>query len=125
MSQNSQKPGQSSRGSGTTGGISSALTQSMAQDPLAWTKLGLGAAGAVGGGIEGYLTYQEKKRQQKLQEELARNADRRAEEQWKLEQRAYEEGGTQRGANTLATMAPVVSQGQTFRDRLRLLGGLA
>ena len=103
----------------------SALMQSMAQDPAAWAELGLGATGAVGGGIESYLTYREKKRQQKLQEELARNADRRAEEQWKLEQRAYEEGGTQRGANTLATMAPVVSQGQTFRDRLRLLGGLA
>ena len=103
----------------------SALMMSIANDPAAWAELGLGAAGAVGGGIEGYLTYQEKKRQQKLQEELARNADRRAEEQWKLEQRAYEEGGTQRGANTLATMAPVVSQGQTFRDRLRLLGGLA
>ena len=125
MSPNFQDLGQSSMGSGTTGDGSSALMQSMAQDPLAWTKLGLGAAGAVGGGIEGYLTYREKKRQQKLQEELARNADRRAEEQWKLEQRAYEEGGTQRGANTLATMAPVVSQGQTFRDRLRLLGGLA
>lgn len=125
MSPNFQDLGQSSMGSGTTGGGSSALMQSMAQDPLAWTKLGLGAADAVGGGIEAYLTYQEKKRQQKLQEELARNADRRAEEQWKLEQRAYEEGGTQRGANTLATMAPVVSQGQTFRDRMRLLGGLA
>ena len=125
MSPNFQELGQSSMGGGTTGGGSSALMQSMAQDPLAWTKLGLGAAGAAGGGIEAYLTYQEKKRQQKLQEELARNADRRAEEQWKLEQRAYEEGGTQRGANTLATMAPVVSQGQTFRDRLRLLGGLA
>ena len=103
----------------------SALMMSMAKDPAAWAKLGLGAAGAVGGGIEAFLTYREKKRQQKLQEELARNADRRAEEQWKLEQRAYEEGATQRGANTLATMAPVVSQGQTFRDRLRLLGGLA
>ena len=125
MSPNSQELGQQSMGSVATGGESSALMQSMAQDPLAWTKLGLGATGAVGSGIEAFLTYREKKRQQKLQEELARNADRRAEEQLKMEQRAYEEGSTQRGANTLATMAPVVSQGQTFRDRLRLLGGLA
>lgn len=106
-------------------GISSIIGASMAQDPLAWTKLGLGAASAVGGGIDAFMSYQERKRQQKLQEELAKNADRRAEERWKLDQKAYEEGTTQRGANTLATMAPVVSQGQTFRDRLRLLGGLA
>ena len=125
LGQSSKDGGTSLKGGGTTGGVSSVLMKSMAQNPLEWTELGLGAAGAVGGGIEAYLTYQERKRQQKLQEELARNADRRAEEQWKLEQRAYEEGGTQRGANTLATMAPVVSQGQTFRDRLRLLGGLA
>ena len=95
------------------------------QNPLAWANLGLGAAGAIGGGIEAYLTYKEKKRQQKLQEELAKNADRRAEEQLKQSIKAYEEGGTQRGANVLATMAPVISQAQTMRDRLRLLGGRA
>lgn len=107
------------------GGFSSIIGSSMAKDPLAWTKLGLGAAGAVGSGIDAFLSYNERKRQQKLQEELARNADRRADEQWKLEQKSYEDGTTQRGANTLATLAPVVSQGQTFRDRLRLLGGSA
>lgn len=108
-----------------SGGFLSSITKSMESDPLAWTKLGLGAASAVGGGIDAFLSYKERKRQQKLQEELAKNADRRAEEQWDLEQRAYGEGGSQRSANVLATMAPVVSQGQTFRDRLRLLGGSA
>ena len=106
-------------------GFLDTITGSMAQDPLAWTKLGLGVAGGTGSGIEAYLSYKERKRAQKLQEELARNADRRAERSLDQQIKAYDEGATQRGANTLATMAPVLSQAQTLRDRLRLLGGRA
>lgn len=106
-------------------GFLDTIKGSMAQDPLAWTELGLGVAESTGSGIEAYLSYKERRRAQKLQEELARNADRRAERSLDQQIKAYEEGATQRGANTLATMAPVLSQAQTLRDRLRLLGGRA
>ena len=106
-------------------GFLDAITGSMAKDPLAWTNLGLGVASGTGSGIDAYLSYKERRRAQKLQEELARNADRRAERSLDQQIRAYDEGATQRGANTLATMAPVLSQAQTLRDRLRLLGGRA
>ena len=106
-------------------GFLDTITRSMAQNPLEWTDLGLDAAGGIGSGIEAYLSYKERKRAQKLQEEMARNADRRAERSLDQQIKAYEEGATQRGANTLATMAPVLSQAQTLRDRLRLLGGRA
>lgn len=105
--------------------ILDAITRSMAQDPLEWTKLGFGVVEGTGSGIEAYLSHKEMRRAQKLQEELARNADRRAERSLDQQIKAYEEGATQRGANTLATMAPVLSQAQTLRDRLRLLGGRA
>lgn len=97
----------------------------MGDNPLAWANLGLGVAGAAGSGIDALLTYRERVRKRKLEEELAKNADRRAEKQLEQSIKAYEEGGTQRGANVLATMAPVISQAQTMRDRLRLLGGRA
>ena len=106
-------------------GFLDTITRSMAQNPLEWTDLGLDVAGGIGSGIEAYLSYKERKRAQKLQEEMARNADRRAERSLDQQIKAYEEGATQRGANTLATMAPVLSQAQTLRDRLRLLGGRA
>jgi hypothetical protein len=90
---------------------------------LTYAKLGLGAAGAVGSGIEAYLNYRDRQKQMRLQEEMMRNSDRRAETEQRQALRAYEEQGTQRSANTLATMAPVISQAETFRDRLRALRG--
>lgn len=53
-------------------GFLETITGSMAKDPLAWTNLGLGVTSGIGSGIEAYLSYKEKRRAQKLQEELAR-----------------------------------------------------
>lgn len=106
------------------GDFLSSLAASASGNPLAWTKLGLGTLSAFGSGIQSYLDSEERKRARKLQEQLAMNADRRAERAQEQEIKAYGEGATQRAANTLATLAPVVSQAQTLRDRLRLLGGM-
>ena len=119
------KSGAPTGGAAQGSGFLDTITRSMAQNPLEWTDLGLDVAGGIGSGIEAYLSYKERKRAQKLQEEMARNADRRAERSLDQQIKAYDEGATQRGANTLATMAPVLSQAQTLRDRLRLLGGRA
>lgn len=97
----------------------------MISGALPWANFGLNAAGTVAGGIDAYLSYQEKKRKEKLEEKLMLDQNRRAEQQQQQEFKAYNDGTVQRGANVLATLAPVVSQGQTYRDRLlQLRGGI-
>lgn len=101
---------------GAAGAISGALP---------WANFGLNVAGTVAGGIDAYLSYQEKKRREKLEERLMLEQNQRAADAQKQDFRAYNEGTVQRGANVLATLAPVVSQGQTYRDRLlQLRGGI-
>lgn len=106
-------------------GFLDSITGSMAKDPLAWTKFGLGATGAIGSGIEAYMAFKEKQKQAALQEEMMRNEDRRAELGQQQQFKAYDEAAGQRSANTMATMAPVISQAETLRDRLRMLRGAA
>ena len=105
-----------------TGGSLSSASASEAI-PLPWANFALKGAGALAGGIQGYLNYKEQERQRKLQEKMMASADERAWQQLRDNQKAYAESAPQRSANTLLSLGQAMGQNQSLRDKLMMLSG--
>lgn len=91
--------------------------------PLPWASFALKGAGAVAGGIQAYLDYQEQQKQRKLQEQLLKSADARAWEQLRDNQTAYDEAAPMRNANASLALGQATNQNQSLRDKLMMLSG--
>jgi delta 1-pyrroline-5-carboxylate dehydrogenase len=91
--------------------------------PLPWASFALKGTGAVAGGIQAYLQYQEEERQRKLQEQMLKSADDRAWKQLTDNERAYSDASTQRNANASLSLGQATNQNQSLRDKLMLLSG--
>ena len=84
-----------------------------------WAEIAQGAGTA----LEQYMKWKQAQDQLDLEQKQADDKSKLNWAQFDLLKRQYDDGSTQRSANTMSTLSNVNSQNQTLRDRLMMLRG--